>query len=83
MATLTMSGTSKFVYLPPPPNTSKQELRGRVVLVEKLGHYRYSDGGVWETADGSSRGWHDRRDYATLAEKYGLSIEALSERASR
>ena len=58
VTTLTVSGTSKFVYLPPPANASQQELRGRVILVEKLGHYKYSDGGVWETVDGSSHAVH-------------------------
>src|SRR5688500_7345627 len=51
VATVPVSATSKFVYLPPPPNAAKKELFGRVVLVEKLGHYKYGDGGVWETAD--------------------------------
>lgn len=86
VAFLTISGTSnlqqvfsRFVYLPPPPHASEKELFGRVVLVEKLGHYKYKDGGYYGMAGDMVPGWYSTRDYKTLAEKNGLSIQQLSE----
>lgn len=79
VASLTVSNTTRFVYFPPPPHSSQKELFGRVVLIEKLGHYRYKDGGYYGMAGDMVAGWYSRRDYETLAEKNGLSIEQLSE----
>ena len=70
---------SKFVYLPPPPHASKAELFGRVVLLEKLGHYKYKEGGYGGGAGSQTPGWYTMRDYKTLAEKNGVSLEQLSE----
>jgi hypothetical protein len=70
---------SRFVYLPPPPRASKAELFGRVVLIEKLGHYKYRVGGYHGMAGDSIAGWYSMSDYRTLAEKNGLSLEQLSE----
>jgi len=70
---------SRFVYLPPPPRASKAELFGRVVLIEKLGHYKHKVGGYYGTAGDSIAGWYSVPDYRTLAEKNGLSLEQLSE----
>jgi hypothetical protein len=70
---------SRFVYLPPPARASKAELFGRVVLIEKLGHYKYKVGGYHGMAGDSIAGWYSMRDYRTLAEKNGLSLEQLSE----
>ena len=70
---------SRFVYLPPPPHVSKKELFGKVVLVEKLGHYKYSDGGNCGKAGEMGGGWLSTGDYKILAEKNGLSLQQLSE----
>ena len=79
VASLTVSDTHKFVYLPPPAHASPKELFGRVVLIEKLGHYKYKDGGYYGVAGDAIARWYSRREFETLAEKNGLSIEQLSE----
>jgi hypothetical protein len=70
---------SRFVYLPPPSHASESDLSGRVVLIEKLGHYKYRVGGYHGMAGETAVGWYSMRDYKTLAENNGLSIEQLSE----
>jgi hypothetical protein len=88
VASLTVSGTtnlqphcSRFVYLPPPPNASKKELFGKVVLVEKLGHYKHRRGGYCGMAGDARAHFVSSDQYQTLAEKNGLSIGQLSEAA--
>jgi hypothetical protein len=70
---------SRFVYLPPPPHASKKELFGRVVLIEKLGHYKHRVGGYEGKAGTATPGWYSIVEYRALAEKNGVSIEDLSE----
>jgi hypothetical protein len=70
---------SRFVYLPPPPQVSQKELFGRVVLIEKLGHYKHKVGGYEGKAGGVTPGWYSLAEYKALAEKNGVSLEQLSE----
>ncbi len=71
--------TTRFVYLAPPAHASQKELFGRVVLLEKLGHYKYKDGGYGGKAGSITPFWCPGRDYETLAAKNGLSMGQLSE----
>jgi hypothetical protein len=71
---------SRFVYLPPPLHASTKELFGRVVLIEKLGHYKYKVGGYHGMAGDAIPGWYSIADYKALVEKNGVSLEQLSER---
>jgi hypothetical protein len=70
---------NKFVYIQPPPHTSKRALFGRVVLIEKLGHYKNREGGYYGIAGDSIPRWYSPSDYKMLAEKNGLSIEQFWE----
>jgi hypothetical protein len=70
---------SRFVYLPPPLHASQKELFGRVVLIEKLGHYKHKVGGYEGKAGGVTPGWYSIADYRALAEKNGVSLEQLTE----
>jgi hypothetical protein len=83
VAHLNVTGITRFVYLRPAGHLSQKEVFGTVVLVEKLGHYKYKDGGYGGQAGGVGAGWYSRRDYETLAQKNGLSIEQLSEPQKR
>ena len=70
---------NRFVYLPPPSNASKAQLFDWVILVEKLGHYKFAEGGCNGTAGSAGVGWSSPNEYKTLAEKNGISIEQLTE----
>jgi hypothetical protein len=67
---------AKFVYFPPASNLSRNVLSDKVVLVEKLGHYKYRKGGYIGRVD-HFEVFFNLDDYKRLIEKSGISLEQL------
>lgn len=82
---ITIAGTNldvvfeKFVYLRPPHRTPKDGALNGVVLLEKLGHYKYREGGYYGIAGDNIPGWYSLSNYQRFVEKTGLTIEQFSE----
>ncbi len=71
----------EYVYRPPQGVSTDSVDFQKVVLIEKLGHYRYKQGGHIGVV-GNLVSWYSMTDYKRLATLNGIELKTLESAAS-